>query len=197
MITLSVCPGGILMLLIVGLGNPGSQYTNTRHNVGFSTIFKLAQKIRISSTTTKFRSIIGKGSIAEERVILAQPLTYMNNSGEAVKEIVNYYNISREKLIIISDDLDLPLGKIRIKEKGSAGGHNGLKSVFNYLGTQNIPRIRIGIDSPPEGYSSIEYVLGHFSEEEKEIIDNTLDGIYLIIEEIIKNGYQSAMNRFN
>ncbi|NLM96044.1 MAG: aminoacyl-tRNA hydrolase, partial [Halanaerobiaceae bacterium] len=141
------------MFLVVGLGNPGPEYTNTRHNVGCSAIYMLARKIGINSTTARFRAIIGKGSIAEARVILAQPLTYMNNSGEAVKQIVDYYKISIDKIIIISDDMALPTGKIRIKEKGSAGGHNGLKSIFDYLGTQNIPRIRIGIDSPPAGCS--------------------------------------------
>lgn len=110
------------MFLVVGLGNPGPEYTNTRHNVGFSAIYMLARKIGINSTTARFRAIIGKGSIAEARVILAQPLTYMNNSGEAVKQIVDYYKISIDKIIIISDDMALPTGKIRIKEKGSAGG---------------------------------------------------------------------------
>lgn len=185
------------MFLIVGLGNPGQKYTNTRHNTGFMAIHKMAEDFNINYTTTKFKAIIGKGHIAKRRVILAQPLTYMNNSGEAVSLIVNYFKIKRGNIIIIYDDLDLSLGKLRIKENGSAGGHKGLGSIIDYLGTQQIPRIRIGIDSPPEGYSVIDYVLGHFNKDEMKVMDNIIGKMHLIIEEIINNGYQKAMNKFN
>lgn len=185
------------MFLIIGLGNPGQKYMNTRHNVGFMAIHKLAEDLNINTTTTKFRAIIGRGTVGRNKVILAQPLTYMNNSGEAVRQIVDYYKIELEKIIIIYDDLDLPTGKLRIKEKGSSGGHNGIASIINCLGSQEIPRIRIGIDSPPEDYPVINYVLGRFSREEKVIIENTLGNMYHIIKEIIENGYQIAMNKYN
>ncbi|MFP4662347.1 MAG: aminoacyl-tRNA hydrolase [Halanaerobiales bacterium] len=185
------------MFLIVGLGNPGPKYKNTRHNVGFKAIYTLAEELNINSTSNKFKAIVGQGRINNEKVLLAQPLTYMNNSGESVRLIIDYYKIPLEHIVIIYDDLDLPTGKIRVKENGSAGGHNGLKSIINNLGTQEIPRIRIGIDSPQGRISVIDYVLGHFSTEEKKVIDESLDKIYDIVKEIIINGYQTAMNKYN
>ena len=185
------------MFLVVGLGNPGTKYANTRHNVGFMAIHTLAKDLNINSTTNKFKAILGQSRIGKEKVLLLQPLTYMNNSGESVRLIVDYYKIPVEKVVIIYDDLDLPTGKVRIKKKGSAGGHNGLRSVIKMLGTKEIPRIRIGIDSPQEKISVIDYVLGSFSEEEGNIIRKSLDNVFDIIKEIIDNGYQSAMNRFN
>lgn len=185
------------MYLIVGLGNPGPKYSNTRHNVGFMAIHSLADSLNINSTSNKFKAIIGQGRIANQKVILAQPLTYMNNSGESVRMIVDYYNIPLENVIIIYDDLDLPTGKIRVKEKGSAGGHNGLRSIIKLLGTNQIPRVRVGIGSPQGKIQVIDYVLGRLSNEEEGLIDKSLADIYNIIKEIIENGYQSAMNRFN
>ncbi len=185
------------MFLIVGLGNPGQKYKNTRHNVGFMAVDVLAKKLNITSTSNKFKAIIGQGRIGNEKVLLAQPLTFMNNSGESVRLIVDYYKIPLENIVIIYDDLDLPTVSIRIKEKGSAGGHNGLRSIIKMLGTQDIPRIRIGIDSPQGRISVIDYVLGHFNEEENRVIEESLGDINSIVEEIISKGYQSAMNRFN
>lgn len=185
------------MFLIVGLGNPGPKYRMTRHNAGFMAIHKLAEDFNIKANTTKFQSILGQGTIADNKVILAQPITYMNNSGMAVRQLVDYYKIEREKLIIIYDDLDLPPGKIRIKKKGSSGGHNGVSSIIESLGTQEVPRIRIGIGSPPEDFPVIDYVLGHFTAEEIPIIEDTLSKISPIIEEIIENGFQKAMNKYN
>ncbi len=185
------------MFLIVGLGNPGQKYQNTRHNVGFMAINVLAKDLNINSTSNKFKAILGQGRLGNEKVLLAQPLTFMNNSGESVRLIVDYYNIPLENIIVIYDDLDLPTASIRIKEKGSAGGHNGLRSIMKMLGSQEIPRIRIGIDSPEGRISVIDYVLGHFNEEEIQSIEESLDDISSIVEEIITKGYQSAMNRFN
>ncbi len=185
------------MFLVVGLGNPGQKYKNTRHNVGFRAVDVLAKDLNINSTSNKFKALIGQGRIGNEKVLLAQPLTFMNNSGESVRLIVDYYNIPLENVIIVYDDLDLPTGSIRIKEKGSAGGHNGLRSIMNMLGTQEIPRIRIGIDSPEGRISVIDYVLGHFNEVENQSIEESLDDISSIVKEIITKGYQSAMNRFN
>ncbi|NLJ84498.1 MAG: aminoacyl-tRNA hydrolase [Halanaerobiaceae bacterium] len=185
------------MFLIVGLGNPGPRYRLTRHNAGFMAVHKLAEDFNIKANSTKFQAIIGEGHIAGNKVILAQPLTYMNSSGIAVKQIVDYYKIERDKIIIIYDDLDLPPGKLRIKKKGSSGGHNGIASIIESLGTQEIPRIRIGIGSPPEDFSVIDYVLGHFTAEERAIIEETLNRISPVIEEIIQNGYQAAMSKYN
>lgn len=185
------------MFLIVGLGNPGPKYRMTRHNIGFMAIHKLAELFNIKATTTKFQAILGEGSIAGNKVILAQPITYMNNSGLAVRQLVDYYKIERDRLIVIYDDLDLPIGKVRIKKKGSSGGHKGMASIIECLGTVEVPRIRIGIDSPPEDFPVIEYVLGHFTAEERPVIEEALNEISLVIEEIIENGFQKAMNRFN
>ncbi len=185
------------MFLIVGLGNPGQKYKNTRHNIGFRAVDVLAKAFNINSTSNKFKALIGQGRIGNEKVLLAQPLTFMNNSGESVRLIVDYYNIPLENVVVIYDDLDLPTASIRIKEKGSAGGHNGLRSIIKMLGTEEIPRIRIGIDSPQGRISVIDYVLGHFDDEENRVIEESLGIISSIVEEIITKGYQSAMNRFN
>lgn len=185
------------MFLVVGLGNPGQKYKNTRHNVGFRAVDVLAKKLNITTTSNKFKAVIGQGRIGNEKVLLAQPLTFMNNSGESVRLIVDYYNIPLENVIVIYDDLDLPTASIRIKEKGSAGGHNGLRSIMKMLGTQEIPRIRIGIDFPQGRISVVDYVLGHFDDEENRVIEESLGNISSIVEEIITKGYQIAMNRFN
>lgn len=185
------------MNLIVGLGNPGDKYANTRHNVGFRAIFSLAKAFGIKSTSFKLRAIIGKGLIANNKVILAQPQTFMNNSGEAVALLADYYNIPLDKILVIYDDLDLPTGKIRIKERGSAGGHKGLRSIIRILGSEEIPRIRIGIDRPPEGVEVIDYVLGYFNQEEEELIETAIKRTIAAVETILQDGFQTAMNKFN
>lgn len=185
------------MFLIAGLGNPGKKYENTRHNAGFMAVHKLSDAYNITSTSNKFNAVLAQGRISREKVVLAQPLTYMNKSGQALKPIVDYFKIPLENVVVIYDDMNLPAGKIRIKKKGSAGGHNGLKSVLNLLGDINIPRIRIGIDTPPPYYSVTDYVLGKFSKDEKEIMNDTLDNIPDIIKTIIEDGYDIAMNKYN
>ncbi|MEJ6950621.1 aminoacyl-tRNA hydrolase [Natronospora cellulosivora (SeqCode)] len=185
------------MYLIVGLGNPGRKYSQTRHNVGFMAISKLSEAYKIKSTSNKFKAVIAQGRLNGEKVILAEPLTYMNNSGEAVKLIVDYYNIPISNVIIIYDDMDLPLGKIRLKTKGSDGGHKGLRSIISCLNSRDVPRIRIGIDSPPANFAVPDYVLSRFNKEEQEIIDDSLVELINLVREIINNGYQKAMNKFN
>lgn len=185
-----------MLKLIVGLGNPGKEYARTRHNVGFRAVTAIAEKYNLKSQKSyQCYSLIGEGIIADKDVVVAQPLTYMNKSGKAVAFLINYYKVVLEDVIIIYDDLDLPPGRLRIKTSGSSGGHNGLKSIFNYLDTQKIPRIRIGI-----GHSSGDtksYVLGHFNSEEEKIIKKAIKNVVKAVEVILKDGFQTAMNKFN
>ena len=156
------------MYLIAGLGNPTSQYANTRHNVGFDAIDYLAEANNISVDTKKHKALIGKGIIGGQKVILAKPQTYMNLSGESIAEIINYYNIDPEtELLIMFDDISLDVGRMRIRAKGSAGGHNGIKSIISMTGTQNFSRIKIGVGEKPAYMDLADYVLGHFSKEER------------------------------
>jgi len=186
-----------MMYLIVGLGNPGDDYVETRHNIGFKAIFSLAEAYNIKNTSYKFRALIARGMIKDKPVLLAQPLTYMNKSGEAVGLLVKYYKIPLEKVIVIYDDLDLPTGKLRIKTRGSAGGHKGLRSIINILGTDEIPRIRIGIDRPPEEIAVVDYVLGYFDKEEEIIIKDAMKEVVSAVETILVDGFEEAMNKFN
>lgn len=185
------------MYLIVGLGNPGEKYANTRHNIGFRAVFSLAKAYHIKKTNYKLKSIIATGLIAGQKVMLAQPQTYMNNSGEAVRLLADYYNIPTDRIIIIYDDLDLPTGKIRIKTKGSDGGHKGLRSVIKHLGTNEIIRIRIGIDHPPDKLEVVDYVLGYFSREEEKLIKRSIEETVAAVKIIFEEGLAVAMSKFN
>lgn len=184
------------MKLIVGLGNPGKKYAATRHNVGFTAIKRLADKFDIRNVDKDCEALIAKGKIKEIKVILAQPLTYMNNSGRSVAKLVNKYNVSLEDLVVIYDDLDLPTGKLRVKSKGSSGGHNGIQSIMDNLNSEEINRIRIGIGRPLD-LPVTEYVLREFSKEQQKRVEETFEIIEQVIVEIIKNGAESAMNKFN
>lgn len=185
------------MKAVVGLGNPGEKYARTRHNIGFRAVSNLADKFSIKADQLKCHSLLGEGSVGDKKIVLAQPLTYMNNSGKAVWSLVKSYNLSKDDLIIIYDDLDLPLGKMRIKNKGSSGGHNGLKSIINYLDRTDFTRIRIGIGSPPEGVDVVDYVLGYFLDEEDDIIEQTLSDISGAVELIEEKSVEEAMNKYN
>jgi peptidyl-tRNA hydrolase, PTH1 family len=185
------------MKLIVGLGNPGEKYLLTRHNVGFRAIFSLAKTYNISSTFYRHKSLLAEGDIFGHKLILAQPLIFMNKSGEAVKLLKDFYQLSENDIIIIYDDLDIPPGKIRIKIKGSSGGHNGIKSIIESLNTRDFPRIRIGIGRPPEGIEAINYVLGYFTTEEDKLIEESVKRIQDVVELILKDGFQEAMNKYN
>lgn len=186
------------MYIIVGLGNPKTEYKNTRHNIGFDVIDVLADKYNIVTEIRKHKAFCGKGFIGSEKVVLAMPQTYMNLSGDSVREIVDYYKIDIEKeLIVIYDDVDLDVGQLRVRKKGSAGGHNGMKSIIGQLGTENFTRIRMGVGAKPKGYDLADYVLGHFSKDEREIMDGSIIKATEAVKVIIEEGVDMAMNRFN
>ena len=184
------------MFLIVGLGNP-EEYSNTRHNMGFDTINKLANEYNIKINKNKFKGLCGSGIIENEKVILLKPQTYMNLSGESIKEAMAFYKIKSENIIVIYDDIDIEPGIIKIRKKGGPGGHNGMKSVISEIDTQNFPRIRIGIGKPENKGQLIEYVIGKMPQTDKDILEKaTILGKEAILE-IIKNGVDIAMNKFN
>lgn len=185
------------MYLIIGLGNPGEKYTFTRHNAGFLAIDYIAQKQGIEIKKVKHKSILGEGIIANEKVILAKPQTFMNLSGESIHELMSWYKVDTDKIIVIYDDVSMPTGSLRIREKGSAGGHNGIKSIILHLNSDVFTRIKIGVDAKPQGYDLADYVLGKFSKEEQQIIFDTFENVNCAVEEFIKNGAQSAMNKYN
>ncbi len=185
------------MFLIAGLGNPGDKYFATRHNIGFSAIDYISQKNGIKVSKIKHKALIGEGVIAGEKVVLAKPQTFMNLSGESILEITSWYKIPNENIIIIYDDTSLPLSKIRIRTKGSAGGHNGIKSIITNLNSDVFGRIKLGVGAKPENYDLADYVLGHFSKEEQKIMFDVLSVVDDAVYEYLKNGASSAMNKFN
>ncbi len=185
------------MYLIVGLGNPGEKYTFTRHNAGFLAIDFISQKENIEVKKIKHKAVIGEGMIAGERVVLAKPQTFMNLSGESIKEIATWYKIPCENIMVIYDDTSMPTGSIRIREKGSAGGHNGMKSIIQHLSTDVFPRLKIGINAKPDGYDLADYVLGKFTKEEQKIMFETFEKVDSAVCEFIARGINPAMNKFN
>ena len=186
------------MLIIAGLGNPTLQYEGTRHNAGFDVIDALADKYNISVDYRKNRAFIGKGMIACRKVILAKPQTYMNLSGESVRGLADYYKIDEEtELLIIYDDVSLDVGQLRIRKKGSAGGHNGIKSIIAELGTDVFPRIKVGVGEKPKQYDLADYVLGHFSKAERELMEEGYERAVRAVEMILSDGIDPAMNEYN
>jgi PTH1 family peptidyl-tRNA hydrolase len=186
------------MYIIVGLGNPERRYDGTRHNIGFSAVTAIADAWNISMDMKKHRALCGKGVIQGQKVILAMPGTYMNLSGESVRELVDFYKIDPEKeLIIIYDDIDLAPGKLRIRPQGSAGGHNGIKNIISHLGTQKFPRIRIGVGEKPKGWDLADYVLSRFAPEEEPVIRQALQRAVEACEVMVGEDVTAAMNRFN
>lgn len=185
------------MYLIVGLGNPEVEYSKTRHNMGFNTINKIAQQYHIEINKTKFQGLYESAIIEEQKVILVKPQTYMNLSGNCVKEIVDFYKISKEEILVIYDDMDIEPGKIKIRKKGSAGGHNGMKSIIQMLGTEEFSRIRIGIGRPEHNGDEINYVIGAIPEEEIPKLEEGVEKAKEAVIEILKNGIDSAMNKLN
>ena len=183
------------MFLIVGLGNPGKEYENTRHNIGFDAIDKIAEKYNIELNRIKFKSVYGEGFIGGEKVILLKPTTYMNLSGESLRAIMDFYKLSNEDVLVLYDDISLEVGIIRIREKGSAGGHNGIKSIIAHLGSDIFSRIKIGVGQPKSDL--VNHVLGKFSKEEREVLEETLKAVVDSVEVIIKTDTKEAMNRFN
>ena len=183
------------MYLIAGLGNPGEKYAKTRHNVGFMAADYLGEKYDISIKKLKFKALYGEGKIGSERVIIAKPTTFMNLSGESISEIASYYKIPTENIIIIYDDTAIDVGRLRIRPSGSDGGHNGMKSIIYLLGSDAFPRIRIGIGKAKD--DMINHVLGTVTKEDGIKITKCIKCSGDIVEEIIKNGVQSAMNKYN
>ena len=186
------------MFIIAGLGNPTKEYEGTRHNVGFDVIDRLSEKYNIAVDTKKHRALIGKGMIAGQKAILAKPQTYMNLSGESIRSLLDYYKVDEEhELLVIYDDVSLGVGQLRIRAKGSAGGHNGIKNIIAHLGGQVFPRIKIGVGEKPPKYDLADYVLGHFSKAEKVLMDEGYDNAVRAVEMIISGDIEGAMNEYN
>lgn len=185
------------MYLIIGLGNPEEDYSNTRHNMGFDTINKLAKQYEIQINKKKFKGLYGTGTIENEKVILLKPQTYMNLSGESIIEAINFYKIEEEKLIIIYDDIDTKAGTIKIKKTGGPGTHNGMKSVVEHIKTRNFARVKVGVGMPENKEDLISYVIGAIPEEEREVLDKATILAKDAVVEIIKNSVDIAMNKFN
>ena len=186
------------MKLVVGLGNPGREYALTRHNVGFLTVERLAEKMGVTVTEKKFNALIGQGQIDGEKVILAKPQTYMNLSGEAVSAILNWYKLDANDLLVIYDDMDLPCGKLRLRPGGGTGGHRGMESIIIAIGEDNFPRLRVGIGKPAiEGFSTVDFVLGKIGEAEADLLREAIDLAVEAVGCIIREGIEPAMNQFN
>lgn len=185
------------MYLIVGLGNPEEEYDKTRHNMGFNTINKIAKEYNIEINKKKFDGLCGEGIIENEKVILLKPQTYMNLSGKSIIQVINFYKIDFENICVIYDDIDVKPGEIKIRKKGSAGSHNGMKSVIEELKSEEFTRIRVGIGTPEFKNDMINYVIGHVPEEEQKALDEGTTKAKNAMIEILKNGIDIAMNKFN
>ena len=186
------------MYIIVGLGNPGKQYAHTRHNVGFDTIDILADKYNISVDIKKHKALCGKGMIGGQKVVLAKPQTFMNLSGESVRELVDFYKIDpEEELIVIYDDISLEPGQLRVRPKGSAGGHNGIKNIMAHLGTQVFKRVKVGVGEKPKGYDLADYVLGHFSKEDRMLMEDAFGRAAEAAVCMMNDSMEHAMNQYN
>lgn len=186
------------MYIIAGLGNPGREYVNTRHNAGYDVIDALADKYNISVLELKHKALVGKGCIGGRKVVLVKPVTYMNLSGESLRAAADYYKVDVEQeLLVVSDDISLPPGQLRVRKRGSAGGHNGLKNIIKMLGTENFQRIRMGVGEKPKGYDLVDWVLGHFNKEDRAAMDEAVSRAVRAVETILADGADAAMNEFN
>ena len=185
------------MYVIAGLGNPGREYEGTRHNVGFMTLDALADKYNIDVREKAFKGLIGKGMIEGNKVILVKPQTYMNLSGECIRQVMDYYKVDPSEFIVIYDDISLVPGGIRIRKKGSAGGHNGIKNIIAHLGTQEFPRVRIGVGEKPARMDLADYVLGHFDREEQALMKQVSEEVCEAVQMILEKGPDAAMNVYN
>ena len=186
------------MYLIAGLGNPGREYENTRHNAGFASIDRLAEKNHISIDMKKFQALCGTGYIGGQKVLLLKPQTYMNLSGESLRAACDFFKIDPEQeLIVIYDDISLAPGNLRIRAKGSAGGHNGIKSIISHLGTQVFLRVKVGVGEKPQGWDLADYVLGHFSKEEQQVMQESFDRAADAAAALLSEEVQQVMNEYN
>lgn len=186
------------MYIIAGLGNPEEKYRATRHNIGFDILDALASRHDITIGSRESLAMVGKGYICGHKVILAEPMTYMNKSGDSIVKLVNYYKAdTKSELIVVYDDIALPVGKIRLRPDGSAGGHNGIKSIIASLGTQDFMRLRMGVGDKPKDMDLVDHVLGHFSKEDRELMNTSIDRACDAIESVITNGIALSMNSYN
>lgn len=185
------------MYVIVGLGNPGKQYDKTRHNVGFDVIDMLAKEYDISVTKIKHKALIGEGRVGTEKVLLVKPQTYMNLSGETLIDIYNYYKVDLENIVVIYDDIDLDVGKLRIRKKGSSGTHNGMRSIVKCLGSTEFPRVRVGVSKPIPGQDLADFVLSRFRKEEADDLATGLGKACNAVDCIIRENLDLAMNKYN
>ncbi len=186
------------MYLIAGLGTPGDRYAHTRHNIGFDALDEMIEAHDISKASQKFKGMYGRGKIAGENVLLVKPLTFMNNSGECIRPMADYFKIdTTERLIVIYDDISLEPGMIRIRAKGSAGGHNGMKSIIQCLGSETFIRIKVGVGAKPDDGDLVNHVLGHFSTEDRKKIDDAIKDVDEAVQLILQGRLDEAMNRYN
>ncbi|HZH94115.1 MAG TPA: aminoacyl-tRNA hydrolase [Tissierellaceae bacterium] len=185
------------MIVIAGLGNPGSKYSGTRHNVGFDVIDRLAEKNNIKVNRLRFKALTGEGLIGNEKVLLVKPSTYMNNSGESLREVMDFYKLEPEKLLVVVDDIDIDFATIKLKKKGSAGSHNGLKSIIYLIQKDNFPRLKVGIGKKPPYYDLADFVLSKFSSDERKLMDRAIEKASEAAEEFVRSGVDKAMNEFN
>ncbi|PRR83321.1 aminoacyl-tRNA hydrolase [Clostridium vincentii] len=183
------------MFLIVGLGNPGKEYKNTRHNIGFDAIDAIAKKYKIEVNRIKFKGVYGETFIEGEKVIILKPSTYMNLSGESIRAVMDFYKVKHENILVIYDDISLEVGRLRIRDKGSAGGHNGIKNIISNMGTEEFARIKIGVGQPKGDL--VNYVLGTVAKKERKILDEVLEVVVSATEAIIKEDVKEAMNKYN
>lgn len=185
------------MKMIVGLGNPGNEYAGTRHNVGWMLVDALAEHLGINEWRSLEKGMVAEGRIGSEKILLVKPLTYMNNSGECVGPLMRWYKLEPEDIMAAHDDMDIPIGTIRIRKKGSAGGHNGIKSLLSHIGSENFGRLRIGIGRPQSGWSVINHVLAKFNDQEQEKIGDAIKQLIPAVECMVLEGPDMAMNKFN
>lgn len=189
--------GEFTMFVIAGLGNPGAQYHLSRHNVGFDTIDFLAAQYRLANFRAKHGALVSEGMIQGRKVMLVKPQSYMNNSGEPIKAILDYYRVDLERFIVVYDDIDLDIGKLRIRQKGGAGTHNGMRSVIMNLGAEGFPRVRIGIGRPPEGMDLVAFVLSRFSSEERQLVNTAVEKASLALATFVCASIETAMEKYN
>ncbi len=185
------------MKIIAGLGNPGMKYTATRHNIGFEVIERLAYEHNIKVDLKKHQGLVGQGVIKGEKVILVKPLTYMNKSGECIRSLMDFYKLTTDDLIVVYDDTSLDLGRLRIRVKGSAGGHNGIKNIISHMGSQEFPRVKVGVGEKPPGWDLADYVLSRFRDDEMNDVKEAVKEGVTAVEAMLSEGLQPAMNLFN
>ncbi len=184
------------MYIVAGLGNPGAKYANTRHNVGFDVIDFLSAEYRIPVQRIRFKAVTGEGMIQGEKVVLVKPQTFMNLSGESIRDIMHFFRLPPANLIVIYDDIDLDVGKLRIRASGSAGTHNGMRNILLRLGTEQFPRLRIGVGRPPAGWKLADYVLSRFTDIERPKVNETIERAALAATAIVRAGTEAAMSRY-